>query len=218
MSALNLTTSPSNGVKRMEGNAKPRNLLRFGDSHYQMKTKFSKTLIPFMLSMILAFCYTMGQEKDVCPKKVATLAPLIGSPYQASKGERVEIRQCFVTETIGSFQILAWERGATSPSLMIDREQDELRQLVMIPGAYAFEIPAASATTVIGIVYQNGHARKAVEDSTKDTITIKSNGNSIIIQVVDGNKKRAYTLKRDLTYYQKSKNDTDYKDQSSSSP
>ena len=161
----------------------------------------TKTLIAIFL--LLAFIATPKDEVAVqstglCPKTVAVLTPYLGDPVRTSSGQRVEIRQCPFNSEQGTMQIVAFEEGAASaPSLVIDTERRAVNQLVMIPGAYAFELLSSSATSVVGISFEGGKPRKVVEDSTKGNITIKSDLRQITLIELDDRRtpRKTHTIK-----------------------
>jgi len=136
---------------------------------------------------------------ELCSTVVATLTPRFGDPSETRTGQRVEVRQCPLKNfnpSIGVLQFVAWEANAKVPSLVVDTEVRWLKQLVMIKGAYAFETVNGASSGVIGIIFENGKPRKVVDDSTKGSVVINSDQNSITISLDDGlTPRRTYNLK-----------------------
>ena len=137
-----------------------------------------------------------AEAAELCPHVAATLTPYIGDPSQTNSGQRVELRQCPLNSDIGTIQLVGWGAGDSTPSLVVDTELRSLKQLVMVRGAYAFELVSASASGVIGIVFEKGKPRQALSESTKGTVLINTEGATIKIELDDGSgPKRTRVLK-----------------------
>jgi hypothetical protein len=167
-----------------------------------MRKEILARTFAFLMGIGVQPALAMGQDSGaLCNRIAATLATYLGDPATTRSGQRVEVRQCPINSEIGTIQVAAWEKGATTPSLLIDTELRAVGQLVMIPGAYALEIVSGSASSVIGIVFEGGRPRLAVRDSTKGIIVIKSSRDSMTIELDDDDRtgrKRTYTLRSDL--------------------
>ena len=158
-----------------------------------MLTRSVLIAVVFEVMATSGYCADSG---GLCAKTVAVLTQHLGDPKQTLSGQRVEVRQCPLSSDIGTMQLVAWNAGGSEPALVIDTELRSLGKLVMVPGAYAFEIVSASASEVVGIVFEKGQARLAVRDSTKGATVISSDQDSLRIELDDGSsRKRIYVLK-----------------------
>jgi len=112
----------------------------------------------FAITACLFLGILQGQsrtDRGVCDEIVTTLVPQRVFKIPTKRLLRVEIRSCMpgLTENL---QFVAWENGATKPSLVLTTSDETIVQLVMSGGVFVIETTGGSHSDVFVILYDGG--------------------------------------------------------------
>jgi hypothetical protein len=124
---------------------------------------------------------------EICPGRIASLTPVPGNLDAEFASERIEIRQCPLdpAKLSGWVQLVAWEKGAAKPSLIINTEDSGFYQYAFIQGAYAFEIIGGKASEIVVIAFEGGKPRIALQRSTLSHPKISTDAESLTVTIRD---------------------------------
>jgi hypothetical protein len=140
------------------------------------------------------------EESDrLCPNRIASLMTIPGNLDSLTASQRVEIRQCPLDVNTGSgwFQLVAWQKDAATPSLILNAEDSGFKQFVMIEGVYVIQLIGGTAYITLGITFETGNPTLAFQESSKEAPIIQSSSSEVIVELVNVRSvKRRYVLRR----------------------
>lgn len=128
-----------------------------------------------------------SQESALCEEIVTTLVPQFIFKVPTSDLERVEIRKCF-PGLADSLQLVAWQRAARKPSLVLETTDFTIVQLVMSGRVFVVETTGGTRDIVWVITYQSGVPKLALKAITKGYAVVTSDYKRVSIEYPDLNK------------------------------
>jgi hypothetical protein len=144
-------------------------------------------LLLLLLCIYLVPVFGVEIGKELCPGRIASLTPIPGNLDAEFAPERVEIRQCPLdpAKMSGWVQLVAWEKGAYKPSLIVNAEDSGFYQFAVIQGVYAFEIIGGKASEMLVISFEGGRPRIALQESSLLHPTIRADAESLTVVIRD---------------------------------
>ena len=129
----------------------------------------------------------LAESSTLCPNLIASLPTSPGNLDATYAAQRLEIRQCPVdiAKRLGVFQLVAWSKNATSPTLVYEVEESAFHQFVMIEGVYVFEFVGGTAQLLVAIVFEGGGPRIGLNVSTLAEPKIISTPSMVLIEYID---------------------------------
>jgi hypothetical protein len=122
------------------------------------------------------------REPRICDQLVTTLIPQRVFRVPDNQLPRVEIRSCAAGISEG-LQLVAWQRGAFAPSLVVDTYRFTVAQLVMSGNAFVIQTAGGTTDVLQVIVYENGKPRLALERFIKGYPTITTRYEEVRIDI-----------------------------------
>lgn len=155
----------------------------------------------FLCLLHLLHLPVVAVEKSdrLCPNRIASLMTIPGNLDSLTASQRVEIRQCPLDVRTGSgwFQLVAWQKDAATPALILDADDSGFRQFVMIEGVYVIQLMGGTAYVTLAITFESGNPTVAFQEASKEPPIIQSNSSEVIVELVDvRNVKHRYVLRR----------------------
>jgi hypothetical protein len=144
-------------------------------------------LIPAVALWISPFA-TAGPVR-LCPELMTTLV-VKRLPDRPTAGQRrLEIRSC-QPGVVGNLQLVAWEAGSRTPSLVVETYDYTVVELVMRGNVFVIETAHDAYDTVLVIVFEKGGARLALKETVRTLAKIETSGEAVKVTVTHLNKKQ----------------------------
>jgi hypothetical protein len=167
------------------------------------ETRFKMLCTHCFMVLLTAFPLFPATKGDrLCPNRIASLMTVPGNLDALILAQRVEIRQCpvDVQKARGSFQLVAWQKAAAEPSLILETEDSGFSQLVMIEGIYVIELMGGRVSRTVAIVFENGKPRVAMNEPSRLEPRIQSDRSKVLVELVGlANEKRRFEFKSGQT-------------------
>jgi hypothetical protein len=124
-------------------------------------------------------------DAELCEAVVAVITNQSGIGAVRPSPQRVEIRRCNPQGELGLLQIVAWNEGASHPSLLLPTDDVLVTQFVSIGNVVAIQSSHETTDVVRIITFRQREARLSFEENVKQKVTIRAEETAVTVSFVD---------------------------------
>jgi len=146
----------------------------------------------FVLIPAIALCtssFGAAGPVRMCPELMTTLVVKRLPDRPTADQRRLEIRSC-QPGVVGNLQLVAWEAGSRTPSLVVETYDYTVEELVIRGAVVVIETGRDSYDTVLVVVFEKGGARLALKETVWTLDKIETSSDAVKVTVTHLDKKQ----------------------------